>query len=86
MPLPIAKIHDKLVNNLTSANTNNVIHKQRQLFLLNKRNFLVLVDLFADYYEIYKEDLSMIFFMKPIIEIKGTLIVTSDFKVEGINR
>ncbi|EAS02005.2 transmembrane protein, putative (macronuclear) [Tetrahymena thermophila SB210] len=85
MPTSIATIHDEIIRCMMTQGNDSIINNKRQIFLRNKSNFLIRVNVFISMNLYYTEELPFGVFVTPIETRSGFLFVTSQGNVEGMD-
>ncbi|KAL4442859.1 hypothetical protein ABPG74_010748 [Tetrahymena malaccensis] len=85
MPTSIASIHDEIIRCMMTQGNDSIINNKRQIFLKNKSNFLIRVNVFISMNLYYSEELPFGVFVTPIETRSGFLFVTSQGNVEGMD-
>lgn len=86
MPYLIASRHDEFVEYLAHTNQNNLIHKLRQFFIKSKNNFIITLEVFADFNIFYDKDFPLIFFLKPMQYLSGKIMVSDQKMIQGFDQ
>ena len=77
MPTSIATIHDDIIRCMMTQGNDTIINNQRYIFLKNKNNILIRVQVFISMNLYYAEELPFGVFVTPIETRSGFLFVTS---------
>jgi len=86
MPTSIATIHDEIIRCMMTQGNDAIVNNLRQIFLKNKSNILIRVNVFIALNLYYTEELPFGVFVTPIETISGFLFITSQGNVEGVDQ